>query len=104
MRQTVFTGRTSMPALSPDTIDPIVVDRQGLAAFGIRFTNAWLLRMEQQGRFPHRIALGPRKCVWVVQEIRDWVAARASQRATHADERRNAVRASAGAQTTSTAA
>ncbi len=41
-------------------------------------TTIW--RWERDGRFPKRIQTGANSVAWLLQEIRDWIAARAAER------------------------
>lgn len=73
-------------------VDPIIIDRSGLEACGIKFSNAWLLSLEAKDQFPRRFSLGSRKCVWLFREIREFVEKRAAERDLSAAERRRLVR------------
>jgi prophage regulatory protein len=47
---------------------------------GARFSKVHLWRMEKDGRFPKRVALGPAKHGWIDTEIDQWIADRAAAR------------------------
>ena len=68
-------------------LEPLVVDRDALRQLGIGYTNAHLLRLESQGRFPKRVGLGGRKTVWKYSEIREWVAQKCANRDESAAQR-----------------
>jgi len=48
---------------------------------GIRFSNVWLLELEQRGKFPKRVRLGERRFGWLEHEIDRWIEQRAALRA-----------------------
>lgn len=72
--------------------EPLLVDRAGLKALGVTFSNAWLLRLEADNRFPRRISLGSRKCCWLLTEIRSFISERAAVREASAIKRRRITR------------
>lgn len=76
-------------------IEPVFIDRAGLRALGIPFSNVHLLRLEREGRFPRRLSLGARNTCWVLAEIRAFIADRTSDQARAAtlDANRSSVRA-----------
>jgi prophage regulatory protein len=41
-------------------------------------TTIW--RWERDGRFPQRVQTGPNSVAWLLQEIQNWIAARAAER------------------------
>jgi predicted DNA-binding transcriptional regulator AlpA len=61
--------------------EPVLVDRAGLRTLGIPFSNAHLLRLESEGRFPRRMSIGTRNTFWLLAEIRAFIADRASDQA-----------------------
>ena len=54
-------------------LQPLVVDRQGLAKLGIIYSKRQLLDMEAAGQFPRRIRLSERKVVWRVADVEAWL-------------------------------
>jgi prophage regulatory protein len=46
----------------------------------VPFSNMQIWRMEQVGRFPQRIKLGPNRVGWSLEEITSWINARKSER------------------------
>src|SRR5690349_6135617 len=62
--------------------------RSDLKARGINFSDAWLLDLEKQGRFPKRVSLGDRRVGWVASEVLDYIRSRIEQRDEAAAKRR----------------
>lgn len=63
---------------------PRLASRDDLKRLGIRVSNTTLLRWELRGRFPRRVRPGGTTVAWLLSEIEDWLAERASERArTH---------------------
>ena len=54
-------------------IQPLVVDRQGLAKLGIDYSKRQLLDLEAADRFPKRIRLSERRVVWRIADIEAWL-------------------------------
>ena len=79
--------------MTDEKLEPFVVNKPGLEERGIPYSNKHLLHLEKQGRFPKRLSLGERRVVWLLAELKDWIAARAANRATDAAERSRAARA-----------
>jgi predicted DNA-binding transcriptional regulator AlpA len=73
--------------MTDEKLEPFVVDMAGLQKLGITYTNQHLIRLEQKDRFPRRLSLGNRRVVWMFSELKDWIAARAANRAADAAER-----------------
>jgi len=72
----------------------LVVSLSGLKDLGITYCNQQLLRLEAAGKFPARLSLGGGRAVcFLMSEIRDYLAQRASTRAADAAERSRAARA-----------
>jgi len=46
----------------------------------VPYSDMHIWRMEQAGRFPVRIKLGPNRVGWSLEEITSWVNARKSER------------------------
>ena len=46
----------------------------------VPYSDIQIWRLEQQGRFPRRIKLGPNRVGWSEQEILDWIEARKAER------------------------
>jgi prophage regulatory protein len=46
----------------------------------VPYTRQHLGRLEQKDLFPKRVMVGPGRIAWIEEEIRAWIAARASQR------------------------
>lgn len=57
---------------STDESVPELVSREGLKAIGIRYSNAHLLVLESEKRFPKRLYLSPAKVAWMRNEIVAW--------------------------------
>jgi prophage regulatory protein len=47
---------------------------------GIPYTRAHLWRLEREGRFPRRVAIGENRIAWIESEIDAWLAEKAAQR------------------------
>ncbi|MBX3515570.1 MAG: AlpA family phage regulatory protein [Rhodospirillales bacterium] len=58
------------------------IDRRGLKARGITYTNQHLLRLEKAGKFPQRVRLSAIRVLWLQDEIDGWIAALADARET----------------------
>lgn len=82
------------PTLEPlSTLEPLVIDNDGLIALGINLSNTWRLKLEAEGRFPRRIAIGgDRKTGYVYAEIKAHVARCAAARDASHEIRRDVVR------------
>ena len=74
------------------TIEPLVVDNEGLIALGIDMSNAWRLKLENEGRFPRRLSLGGRKTCYLLSEITEFIAHRAAERDASSEVRRDVIR------------
>jgi prophage regulatory protein len=63
--------------MTPET-DRIILapERRSL----IPYSEMQIWRMEQAGRFPLRIKLGPNRVGWSLEEITSWIDARKSER------------------------
>jgi prophage regulatory protein len=81
-----------MTAKTPASVAPVLVDRAGLKAMGVYFSNPWLLKLEAEGTFPKRISLGARRVHWVLSEVQDYIARRIAQRDVAAETRRRLAR------------
>jgi prophage regulatory protein len=46
----------------------------------VPYSSMQIWRMEQVGRFPQRIKLGPNRVGWSLEEITSWINARKSER------------------------
>jgi predicted DNA-binding transcriptional regulator AlpA len=46
-----------------------IYSRADLVERGISFSDQWLLRMERDGKFPKRVAIGARRIGWVAAEV-----------------------------------
>jgi hypothetical protein len=53
---------------------PEFLKASDLKAAGITFTPGYLKRLEAAGQFPNRIALGPRKSVWLRSDVEAYIA------------------------------
>ena len=51
-----------------------------LRSRGIRFSRAYLLRLEKAEKFPQRVRLGPNSIAWREDEIERWLQERSSAR------------------------
>jgi prophage regulatory protein len=51
-----------------------------LRQLGIRYSRAYLLRIEKAGRFPKRVRLGPNSIAWRLDEVQRWIAERSAAR------------------------
>ena len=69
-----------MTALSPD--DRIVSAKERRQF--IPYSDMHIWRLEQAGRFPKRIRLGPNRVGWSFRELQEWIAARKMERDTAA--------------------
>ena len=58
---------------------PLVLDAQGLAAAGFGSVRH-VRRLDASGRLPRAVRLGGKKKVWIVYELRAWLAAGAPRR------------------------
>lgn len=58
------------------------IDRRGLKARGVNYTNQHLLRLEKAGKFPQRVRLSAIRVAWLQDEIDGWIAALADARET----------------------
>jgi prophage regulatory protein len=47
---------------------------------GVTYSNPHLLRLEREGKFPRRIALGDNRVGWIEEEIDAWIRARMTAR------------------------
>lgn len=48
----------------------------------VLYSPAHISRLEQAGRFPKRVKLGPSRVGWIEQEVLDWLAERIAKRDT----------------------
>jgi prophage regulatory protein len=48
----------------------------------VPYSDMQIWRLEQEGRFPKRIRLGPYRVGWSLAEITEWQAARKAERAS----------------------
>jgi predicted DNA-binding transcriptional regulator AlpA len=56
------------------TPTPIILDRRGLAALGVPFSNAWLIDLERRGLFPKRFKLPEsNRTFWLYAEIDEYL-------------------------------
>jgi prophage regulatory protein len=46
----------------------------------VPYSHTHILRLENQGRFPKRLKLGPGRVGWLLSEIEAWIAERAGER------------------------
>jgi prophage regulatory protein len=51
-----------------------------LQALGIRFSRAYLLKLEKRNQFPKRVRLGPNSVAWRLDEIQAWIEMRSAAR------------------------
>jgi predicted DNA-binding transcriptional regulator AlpA len=51
-----------------------------LQALGIRFSRAYLLKLEKRDQFPQRVCLGPNSVAWRLDEIQQWIEMRSAAR------------------------
>jgi predicted DNA-binding transcriptional regulator AlpA len=77
-------------------VEPVLIDRKGLARLGLVFSNTWLLELERTGGFPARLSIGARKTVWLLSEVREFIGKRASEREASSAARSHAIRTGAG--------
>ncbi len=54
---------------------PRIVDAKELALI-VPYSQSYLRILERDGKFPKRIALGPRRVGWRLSEIERWIADR----------------------------
>ena len=52
----------------------------------VPYSDAHIWRLEQAGRFPQRVKLGPGRVGWVEREVAEWIEARMSEREGASDE------------------
>ena len=57
-----------------------LMTRRDLAEAGISYSNAHLLKLESEGRFPRRVTLSPAKVCWIRSEVESWIEAKAAER------------------------
>ncbi len=62
------------------TLQKLVIDKAGLFALGLEYSDEHLRRMEDANQFPKRIRLTPAKTHWIYQEIVDWIDEKAGAR------------------------
>jgi prophage regulatory protein len=66
------------------TMNPIVRPRRIISARELHelvpYSPSQIRRLEQQGRFPKRVNIGPHRVGWFLDEIEEWMAARARER------------------------
>jgi predicted DNA-binding transcriptional regulator AlpA len=77
--------------------EAILVDHEDLERLGVKFSNAWLLKLEQRGDFPRRLSIGGRKTVWLLSEVKAAITRAAERRDASAAERRRIVRGAGAA-------
>ena len=46
----------------------------------VPYTPQHILRLEKEGKFPHRVQVGPNRVAWLEAEVEAWVAARVAER------------------------
>jgi prophage regulatory protein len=64
-----------------DNVKPVkLISFAQLTALGITFSRRHLKRLEDERKFPRRVALGENKIGWVVTEIDEWLAPRLAAR------------------------
>ena len=63
-----------------DTSCPRLIGKDELLE-RVPYSPQHLLRLENQGRFPKRIHLGPNRVAWVESEIAEWIRSRMRARA-----------------------
>ena len=51
----------------------------------VPYSNVQLWRMEQEGRFPKRIKIGPNRVAWLTREVDEWINARLEERGSQHD-------------------
>lgn len=64
----------------PPTLTLIRADEVRRRCGGISRMQLW--RLEQSGRFPQRVQLGPNSVAWLAHEVDAWIEARARARTT----------------------
>ncbi len=50
----------------------------------VLYSFAHIARLEEAGKFPARVQLGPGRVGWVEEEIEEWMRDKVSKRQTHA--------------------
>jgi len=58
-------------------LDPVISKKQLLQL--VPYCPQHILRLEKQGRFPKRIAVGPGRVGWRLSKIEQWLADRAKE-------------------------
>ena len=61
-------------------LQPLLLTYQQLVELGISFSKEHIRIMENDGLFPRRIRLSPKRVAWDRQEIIDWLQIRAKAR------------------------
>jgi predicted DNA-binding transcriptional regulator AlpA len=59
-----------MPTSIGNDAEAVLVDHKDLERLGVKFSNAWLLKLEQRGDFPRRLSIGGRETVWLLTEVK----------------------------------
>lgn len=59
-----------------------LLDRKGLEARGITYSNPYLIALEKKGRFPKRVRLTDYRVAWVEEEVTAWIESRIAARET----------------------
>jgi prophage regulatory protein len=57
-----------------------LLDRDGLKAKGIRYSNAHLWRLVKGGKFPAPIKIGEARSAWIEAEIDAWIGMKIAER------------------------
>jgi prophage regulatory protein len=52
---------------------PKLLSREDLKRFGINYSDVQLRRLESAGKFPKRVHLPSRRCMWVESEIVEYI-------------------------------
>jgi prophage regulatory protein len=64
---------------APMTTDiPRIITKKELRQL-VPFSPQYVLRLEKEGRFPHRIKIGERRVGWWLHEVLAWLAEREAQ-------------------------
>lgn len=53
--------------------NPVLIDRAGLRARGVKLHNSSLIRLENQRKFPKRVKIGA-STYWLAEEVDEFIA------------------------------
>jgi prophage regulatory protein len=68
---------------------PRILDKKALRAKGVPFSNAHLLRLEAQGKFPRRFWISEGRIGWLEELVDTWIEERAASAEPHTKNSKN---------------